>query len=363
MSADQTIPSDASHPSPIADAVIPDAPAPSDAPVPLVDADPAEIAARRARRRAAEHQQHITKLRAAIRASADAVVAHRAQRWAALPLRITVAPECERVRIGIAGSLAPAPDAGSMARLRAERIDIVRRVYARLASADTITPGALDVLIDELIDEAQRRPGAFADIALGADGHAPSDDLADHAFAVGALSLGIAIALGWSRPAIRAAAMSGFLAEVGLTLAPHDVRHIAGPLSEVELNALHRHPAWSAGLLELIKARTVDEALPEAVQIAVYQHHERLDGSGYPARIRADRIHDLARIVAVADVLAGLCAPRAHRPALSREQALTALARQASVGMLDRAATRAAVAVIGQSAVRAAPNVAAARAA
>lgn len=338
-------------------------PTSADAPVPLVDADPAEIAARRARRRAAEHQQHITKLRAAIRASADAVVAHRAQRWAALPLRIAAAPEADRVRIGIAGSLAPAPDADLIGALRAERIDIVRRVYARLASADTISPGALDVLIDELIDDAQRRPGAFADIALGADGHAPSDDLADHAFAVGALSLGIAVALGWSRPAIRAAAMSGFLADVGLTLAPHDVRHIAGPLNEVELNALHRHPAWSAGLLELIKARTVEEALPEAVQIAVYQHHERLDGSGYPARIRADRIHDLARVVAVADVLAGLCAPRAHRPALSREQALTSLARQAAAGALDRSAARAAIAVMGQSAVRTAQPVAAVRAA
>jgi HD-GYP domain-containing protein (c-di-GMP phosphodiesterase class II) len=79
--------------------------------------------------------------------------------------------------------------------------------------------------------------------------------------------------------------------------------------------------------------------------------------------VRGDRIHDLARVVAVADVLAGLCAPRAHRPALTREQAVSSLARQASVGALDRAATRAAIIVIGQSAVRTPPNAAAARAA
>lgn len=322
-----------------------------DAPPALVDADPAEIAERRARRRAAEHQQHVAKVRAAIRGAADNVIAHRSARWGALPLRIASAPEHERVRVGIAGSLAPLPSAAELSERRRERVAVLRRVYARLGSAETVTPGALDVLVDELIDDAERRPGAYAQIALG-DEHTLSDDLADHAFAVGALALAIGIALGWSRADVRAAGLAGFLADVGSMLAPQDVRHLERPLNEIEINALHRHPAWSAGLLELIRAQNAAEALPESVQIAVWQHHERLDGSGYPTRVRGERVHDLARVVAAADVLAGLCAPRAHRPALSREQALGVLVRQATAGALDRNAVRAVVAIVGSDAAR-----------
>ena len=58
---------------------------------------------------------------------------------------------------------------------------------------------------------------------------------------------------------------------------------------------------------------------------AISQHHERLDGSGYPKRLRADEIKLDARILAVADVVEAMCSPRAYRPARGVEAALEEL--------------------------------------
>jgi HD-GYP domain-containing protein (c-di-GMP phosphodiesterase class II) len=117
-------------------------------------------------------------------------------------------------------------------------------------------------------------------------------------------------------------------------------------LTDVETNALHRHTAWSAALVELIE----DEdglALDEAVQLAVYQHHEREDGSGYPTRARAANIHDLARLVGVADTFIGLVSPRAHRPGVTADEALAAVVRSAASGVLARPFARGLVLALG----------------
>ena len=61
----------------------------------------------------------------------------------------------------------------------------------------------------------------------------------------------------------------------------------------------------------------------------VRQHHERLDGSGYPAGLRGDAIMLEARILAVADVVEAMCAARPHRPAPGLEAALAEIEQAA----------------------------------
>jgi HD-GYP domain-containing protein (c-di-GMP phosphodiesterase class II) len=65
-------------------------------------------------------------------------------------------------------------------------------------------------------------------------------------------------------------------------------------------------------------------------------HHERLDGTGYPAGLRDRQIAQLTRLVAVCDVYATLCTPRPHRPALDTRTALTDTLLLAEQGSLDR---------------------------
>ena len=290
------------------------------------------------------HLRERWAIRAGIRRTAESVVTDRQRRWARLPLRVTPAT--------VRGSTVH-PDGPEIAGIdervlfqaRAERIEMVRRLINRLVSGETVGVGVLNEIVDELIDEAARRRHLFATIALGTLGRA--DALAEHCFATGALSIGIAMRLGWSRADVRAAGLAGILADAGLALLPMPVRMLCRPLTDIELNAVRRHCTYSAALIERIVAPTPAEAIPESVQLAVFQHHEREDGSGYPTGIRGSAIHDLAKTVAVADVLAGSIAPRAHRPPLPAPTAIADVVRQANAGILDRPAAMALVELCG----------------
>ena len=69
-------------------------------------------------------------------------------------------------------------------------------------------------------------------------------------------------------------------------------------------------------------------------RIAV-QHHERLDGSGYPRGLSGEQIGPAARLLAAADVYQALCEPRPHRPARAAQDAAGELRREVTAGRLD----------------------------
>ena len=69
---------------------------------------------------------------------------------------------------------------------------------------------------------------------------------------------------------------------------------------------------------------------------AAGQHHERLDGTGYPAGLRELQIKPLIRLLSVCDFYAAMCQPRAYRPALDTRTALTDTLLEAEKGALDR---------------------------
>lgn len=317
--------------------------------LPLVDAPAAEINERRVARRSREQRLQIARVRAAIRREAEQVIRAREERWRRLPLKVVAeggAPE-------IIGTIRPtepvqADEAGAIDRFRRERAAVLEGVYRRLAFGEEVGTGGVHVIVDELIDEARRRPAALASLALAHREH--TDALVEHALGVGILSVAIATALRWSEADVRAAAWSGLLADVGIALLASNVRAVARGLTEEETNALHRHPVYGAAALEHVRpgAGGVDGGpMDERVQLAVMQHHEREDGSGYPRRLRSGEIHDLAKVVAVADVFLALTEPRAHRPALGVDEALTHVVRRANAGVLGRDAARGLVTALG----------------
>jgi HD-GYP domain-containing protein (c-di-GMP phosphodiesterase class II) len=294
----------------------------------------AEESAVRASVRRVEHRRSVARIRSILRSAADEIVAARTPRWRRLD--VTIAPEREGLparRVGFGAETAP-----TVADL-SERVEIVKRMMARLASGEAVGAGTPIALVDEMIEEIGREPfAAVARVIVCARSDA-AHDLNLHAYVVASMCAAVALHMGWSEADARSGGLAGLLADCGLALLPWDIRHAPRELTDVETNALRRHPAWSAGMLELIHEDGA-YAMDEAVQLAVYQHHEREDGMGYPARARCETIHDLARLVAVADTFVGLISPRAHRPGLSPESALAEVVRAANAGTLARAMVR-----------------------
>ena len=112
--------------------------------------------------------------------------------------------------------------------------------------------------------------------------------------------------------------IAGALHNIGMVGIDETVLLAPGPLDEEQREELRRHPAVGAKMIQAA-------GLPEAVRAAVYHHHERYDGAGYPDGLRGADIPLASRILAVADTFAACRANRPHRTRMSSAAALRLL--------------------------------------
>ena len=115
---------------------------------------------------------------------------------------------------------------------------------------------------------------------------------------------------------VQALGMGCLLKDAGLQSIPERVLSKPGPLTPQEWMVVKRHPLLGVQLLE--KAGTVSEV----VRAAVLQHHEYLDGSGYPQGLGGEQIHWAARIATAVDVFDALTSDRPHAKAMETFPAL-----------------------------------------
>jgi len=109
--------------------------------------------------------------------------------------------------------------------------------------------------------------------------------------------------------------LAGTIHDVGKIAVPAEILSKPGRLSEIEFELIKAHPTTGFEILA-----DVDFGSPVAEM--VLQHHERLDGSGYPRGLRGEAILPGARILAVADVVEAMSSFRPYRAALPLEVAL-----------------------------------------
>jgi HD-GYP domain-containing protein (c-di-GMP phosphodiesterase class II) len=121
-------------------------------------------------------------------------------------------------------------------------------------------------------------------------------------------------------------AAAGLLHDIGKRHIPAAVLNKTSRLTPTEWELITRHP--TDGYLELSRDKLTWPQL-----MVVYQHHERLDGSGYPTGIRGDEIHPWARICAVVDVFDAMTCNRPYRKAIPLEDVCAHLQRQAGIGL------------------------------
>ncbi|WP_313641644.1 HD-GYP domain-containing protein [Paenibacillus sp.] len=123
-------------------------------------------------------------------------------------------------------------------------------------------------------------------------------------------------------------AFAGLLHDIGNAKVDSSLLHKPEPLNSGEIEEVRRHTTYGYQLLRNVTA------INEGVRLTALQHHEKVDGSGYPLKLEGTQIHFYAKVVAVADIFHAMTLERAYRkaqsPYLVLEQILTE-----SFGKLD----------------------------
>ncbi len=138
----------------------------------------------------------------------------------------------------------------------------------------------------------------------------------EHSVNVALISVMIAVEMNLDRNSLYNLTLGGLLHDVGKLLVPMTIIQKNTSLSEAEMNLVKKHS-------ELGMSLVAGCGLNSDCMAVIMQHHERLDGSGYPYGLKSAEIHPLAKITMIADVLDAITSFRPYRPARSIGEAIS----------------------------------------
>jgi response regulator RpfG family c-di-GMP phosphodiesterase len=193
------------------------------------------------------------------------------------------------------------------------------QIFARLAVLDQVM--ALEekyqTLIKDLFDVMGEMLGSRDPYSL------------EHSLRVAAISRRIGILQGLSSEELEVLGMGCLIHDIGKVAIPDNVLLKPSCFNNIDKQIMNMHPTIGAKYLAF---RYPDDRITE---IILY-HHERLDGSGYPAGLKGDDISPLVRIVSVADTYEALIAKRPYKSSIPSSQAIKILKDEATEGRLDK---------------------------
>ncbi len=140
-----------------------------------------------------------------------------------------------------------------------------------------------------------------------------------HSANVSAYAVLLAKELGYEQEDLERIAIGGLLHDIGKLEIDEKILNKPGRLDDLERRVIEQHP--TLGLLQVAHR----EDLSEGELMMIYQHHERLQGQGYPVGVSGKDIHPWAKICGIVDVYEALTSARPYRQALSAQTALTIL--------------------------------------
>jgi PAS domain S-box-containing protein/putative nucleotidyltransferase with HDIG domain len=147
---------------------------------------------------------------------------------------------------------------------------------------------------------------------------------AGHQRRVADLARAIAGEMRLPREKVAVVRMAGLIHDIGKISVPAEILSKPGRLAEMEFNMLKIHPQSGYEILKHVE-------FPGPVAQIILQHHERIDGSGYPQGLKDEEILEEAKILAVADVVEAMISHRPYRPARSLSQAVEEISKNSGV--------------------------------
>lgn len=201
-------------------------------------------------------------------------------------------------------------------------VDFVTKPYQREELLARVrTHLEVDRLRNHLEDLVEERTRELRDnlldfvTAIGATIEVRDPYTAGHQRRVAHLATAIAKELQLTEDQIVGLKLASVVHDIGKIRVPAEILSKPGRLDELEFNLIKRHPVTGHEILKSIN-------FPWPIAEAVLQHHERLDGSGYPRGLKDEEILHEAKIVAVADVVEAMVSHRPYRAGLGVDAAM-----------------------------------------
>ncbi len=206
---------------------------------------------------------------------------------------------------------------------RKEALNILRNItragdVSELARSLVIQEKKLKNSVEKIINELLKKDRLLVNLA---DLIHQDQYTLHHSVNVCILALIVGISLGYDHNSLKELGVGAMVHDLGKVCIPPQVLNKPDNLTEEEFKLVKEHPRWGLETLGDNPATSYSNS----VKNIVHQHHEKLDGSGYPNRLKKEQIDELSRIVAVTDIFDAVLAHRPYRPPFKPHQAVELL--------------------------------------
>ncbi len=220
------------------------------------------------------------------------------------------------------GAVALKDELARAAKICAESKDAVASMFREVRMGNAVDGEGARQVVQEISDSLKRNSGALISLAR----LKTADDYTYmHSVAVCAMMLALARQLGLNEENTRAAGIAGLLHDMGKALLPIDVLNKPGKLTAAEFEIVKSHPErghWLLGKEGTAADMTLDVCL---------HHHEKIDGSGYPKRMKGEAISLYAKMGAVCDVYDAITSNRPYKTGWDPAESMRMMGQWAGV--------------------------------
>ncbi len=194
---------------------------------------------------------------------------------------------------------------------------LVSRVFLNMRLGKAVDANEVEPVISDIFASVQRNPHAFNGLMRC---KRDNQFIYQHSLAVSALMISLGKAMKLGPLMIRSAGMAGLLLDVGIGHLPIDLDQCDGDYREFGDHLLQNHTTLGYDYLMM------GGDIPEEVALVALQHHERLDGSGYPHGLKGDQISLLSRMAAICDTYDMLITDSSRKRGLDPATAIVEMA-------------------------------------
>lgn len=205
------------------------------------------------------------------------------------------------------------PEDPEFLEFKSEAVKSLSRVFSKLQYSDTIciknTLSIITELIEYLIDNKEIDASYLLELKTF------DNYTYIHSLNTCVLALFFGIQMSYSRTMLIDLGMGALLHDIGKTRIPIEILNKDGKLTEEEFNIIKRHPELGHKMTEKVKE------INSRSRAIILEHHERVDGKGYPFGLTGDRMHKFSKITCISDVYDAIVSDRVYRRGFAANEA------------------------------------------